>query len=242
MRHSRPVQYSWSRTGPIKSSADATITKFNKKTGAVTKRPSATTQQALRTGGWANPNSGSELKYVDFIVTTTLTAGVATFTSPYLINGISQGTGANGNRIGRKLIMTKFQLRYSATLNAAGSTGGSPIRIMMIYDKQANATMPNITDILIVDSFLATNQLANRDRFITLMDIITEPLSLAGNFAIAGQEVRREKLEVCFNSGTDATINSITTGSVVVMFAQCGNIAAQNPAISWVSRIRYKDN
>ena len=57
---------------------------------------------------------------------------------------------------------------------------------MVVYDKQASATAPGITDILLANDFTSPNNLSNRDRFVTLSDYVTDQLSTASNLSDTG--------------------------------------------------------
>ena len=66
---------------------------------------SSTTRQAIRTGGWANPAAGGELKFIDVTAAnSTLAFGSSAFAAGILLNGIQQGSDAN-TRIGRKITL-----------------------------------------------------------------------------------------------------------------------------------------
>lgn len=203
-------------------------------------RISGTTAQAIRTGGWANPSRGSELKFIDQSANTAVTFGVSTFAAPVLLNGVQQGSDAT-TRIGRKMIMKSLLLRWSWNLGAT-STGGSPVRILIVYDKQANAVAPAISDVLVADTFISQNNLNNRDRFVILCDQITEPVSANANGSIGGSVYKKINLETMFNAGTAGTIGDITSGSVYLFVAQTANIGTANASFNWRSRIRFQDN
>ena len=204
-------------------------------------RLSGTTQQALRTGGWANPSRGGELKYIDVGSNTqTLTAGVFTFSAGALLNGCIQGSDAT-NRIGRKIVIKSLLLRGDVRLSTT-SVGGSPVRILVVYDKQANATAPAITDILDVDAYTGRMNLNNRDRFVILMDFITDPISINGNFCQNVKIYKKCNLESVFNSGNAGTVGDITSGSIYLFAAQTGNITTANASFVFRSRIRFLDS
>lgn len=202
---------------------------------------SGTTQQAIRTGGWSNPSmmGQGELKFIDTTPGATLTAAVATFGVATLLNGCIPGSGAS-DRIGRKITMKSLLCRWAVTLQPT-STQGSPIRILIVYDKQANTTAPAVTDILLADAFLSQNNLSNRDRFVTLMDLITPPLTAGNDYVQAGVFYKRLNLETMFNAGTAGTVGDITSGSVYMFAAQLGNIATAGPVVATRCRIRYTD-
>jgi len=215
-------------------------TRYNREQGLTRLGPIA--RQAMRTGGWANPSSMPELKFVDAATSTTL-ATTGLFTSPVaatLLNGLTPGSTAT-TRIGRKIVMKSLYLRYSLSL-AATSTGGSPVRIIIFYDKQANATLPAITDLLEVSNFNSTNNLSNRDRFVVLCDHVSEPVSVQNNFTVTGSLYKKLSLETMFNTGAAGTIGDITSGSVFITFATAvGGIGVAGAELNWRTRIRFDD-
>jgi len=201
---------------------------------------SGTTMQAIRTGGWANPVRGGELKFVDVNSAIAVGgAGVTTFGTGILLNGLANGSDAS-TRIGRKVNLKSIYVRWSA-LFVAGAGGGGAIRILVVYDKQANATAPVITDILLANDFNSPNNLSNRDRFVTLCDYVTEQLSTASNLSDTGVIRKGLNLETMFNAGSAGTIGDITSGSVYMFIAQSGGITTTAPTMSYRSRIRYTD-
>ena len=116
------------------------------------------------------------------------------------------------------------------------------MRIIVVYDKQANAVAPAITDVLTVDSFIGQNNLNNRDRFVILCDVISDPISVNANGSVAGTIYKKINLETMFNAGTAGTIGDITSGSIYLFVAQTANIGTANPVFNWRSRIRFQDN
>lgn len=206
--------------------------------------PSSMTQQAIRTGGWANPSRGGELKFIDTLYSPDLPlfmAGVSTFNAaPSLLNGLVPGSAAN-QRIGRKVVMKSILLRWSFQLGVTSVSGGCG-RILVVYDKQANAAAPTAGDVLLLDDFRSPNNLSNRDRFVTLFDQIVGPISVQGDFETAGTLYKRINLETMFNAGTAGTIGDITSGSVYLFAAQSGGVTTEQPKMRIRARIRYEDN
>jgi len=200
---------------------------------------SGTSQQAMRTGGWADPVRGGEMKFVDVSVSAATAIGAATFSAAQLLNGIQQGSDAT-NRVGRKINLKSLYLRYNFSLSATSTNGGT-CRILVVYDKQANAAAPAITDILLADAFTSPNNLSNRDRFVTLVDHVTPSIGTAANWAVADVCYRKINLETMFNSGNAGTIGDITSGSVYCFYAQSGAIGTAAPALTYRARIKFTD-
>jgi len=196
-------------------------------------------QQAIRVGGWANPSRMGELKFVDTSFSSDPPAGSVAFTAATLLNGLVPGSTAS-QRIGRKVTIKSMLIRYQNKL-APTSVGGSPVRILIVYDKQANTNTAGITDILLTDSANSPNNLSNRDRFVTLCDHISAPVSVENDFQVADIIYKPLNLETMFNEGNAGTIGDITTGSILMFVAQFGGITVASPDFSASCRIRYSD-
>lgn len=203
------------------------------------KAVSSSNQQAMRVGGWANPSRGGELKFIDTQFTTDPTAASTAFTAGTLLNGIANGSDAS-SRIGRKCTIKSLLVRWSCELRSTSTVGGN-IRILIVYDKQANATAPVITDILLADAFNSPNNLSNRDRFVTLCDYMSESISINGNATVANVIYKSLNLEEMFNAGSAGTIGDITSGSIYMFVAQSGGIATTAPDMLARCRVRYTD-
>lgn len=122
-----------------------------------------------------NYNPGyREYKFIDTVLTDAVVASTGGITtSPNLI---MQGIAEN-NRIGRKVtiksIACRWELSLPAVSDGADITSGDICRIIIFHDKQANGANAAVLDILELaewDSFL---NLANKNRFVILMDRFT---------------------------------------------------------------------
>jgi len=200
---------------------------------------SGTTQQAMRTGGWADPSRNSEVKFIDSQAGIGLSIGAVTFASAQLLNGCASGSTAT-TRIGRKINLKSLYIRYKFEIAATTTLGGT-CRILVVYDKQANATAPAITDILFEDKHLSPNNLSNRDRFVTLVDHVTDPIGVNANASVAGVIYRKINLETMFNTGSAGTIGDITSGSVYLFAAQSGIMGVASPTLTYLARVKFTD-
>lgn len=183
-----------------------------------------------------------EKKNKDTFFTLQPTAAAPIFTNPgatSLLNGIPVGTGPS-ERLGRKLTMRSLYLRYSVSL-AATSTGGSPIRILVVYDKQANGAAFAPTDNLDANDFNSPNNLGNAERFITLMDILTPVVSVQNDFSVCGTAFKKIGLDEMFNDTGGGTITDILSGSLYALVAQTSSIGVASPLVNLFFRLRYTD-
>lgn len=221
------------------STSSAAQTKWRKSKNPIS-------QQAMRTGGWADPSLGTEVKFIDVNGTTqTAPSASSSWSAGMLLNGCVPGSGAT-DRVGRKIIIKSLLFRYSIQV-AAQTGGGGRFRILVVYDKQTNATAPAITDILLADDWLSPNNLSNRDRFVTLCDEYTDPstgtATTVGDFndPCGMLKFKRLNLETMFNSGNAGTVADITTGSIYVFFSQPGTMTYTSATLNFRSRVRFLD-
>lgn len=207
-------------------------------------RVTTSSRAPIRTGGWYgtyNRRGRDELKFVDVNNDGASPAAGAVA----LLNGITQGTDYN-QRIGRKVMIKSIFARF--TINNAVTTAaqGDVVRVMIIYDSQANGVAPNITDVLQIAEFDSPMNLNNRDRFKVLHDkfhtmwacvYTTGALTTGNTIPKFSQKYIKCNLEQIFG-GTGNTIGSIQTGSLYFLTISQNEIGA----VSLYSRVRYTDN
>lgn len=116
-----------------------------------------------------------ELKFFDVDAdNTTITAGGEISGS---LNLIAQGA-TESNRIGRKCVLRSIAMRGAIVLtgvaDGAALRGGDIVRVLVYLDRQCNGAVATVTDILETASFRSFNNLANKSRFRTLMDLTTQ--------------------------------------------------------------------
>ena len=163
---------------------------------------------------------GVEKKFLDVGVTLFVT-GVPT-AALTLLNGISQGT-TSSTRIGSRIEIKSVQFR-SNYQSGQGATGVTPLRIKIIYDKEANGAAPNATDIMAVDAIDGLNNLNNAGRFITVFDQTWDPVtgpSLGSGPGCAQAQILdgyvKCNLPVKYNGGNAGTVADISSGSLYVL-------------------------
>ncbi len=112
--------------------------------------------------------SGAELKFFDTVVTSGATTAGAMIDMD--LSGITQGT-SDTQRIGRKINLKKIQYRFLVSKNPTTTlTTAGILRFMILVDHQCNGTQPAVLDILETAGFQSFRNLANKDRFTTLLD------------------------------------------------------------------------
>jgi len=188
--------------------------------------------------GYPGPKgTRAELKAVD-----TAVSGVADTTGyRVLLNGIARGDDI-GQRIGRQVTMKYLELNVSNSVTAATGVDQTQ-RFLVVLDRQANATTPAITDILVAVSPFSLTNLDNRNRFVILADKQYALNATAESGSKRTTRLRiplRNSLET-FNNGDAGTVADIMTNSIHLV--SVGTEAAGNTAgtITGNARLRYTD-
>lgn len=197
----------------------------------------ASTSTFYRTNGRL---STKELKDIT-VRSTAVISGLATAGStPFLLNGVAQGTTAS-TRIGRRLVIKSLLVRWLVQL-APTTTGGSPLRLMVVYDAQSNGAAPAITDILLTDELTSPANLSNSRRFKILIDEFVPCLGTGGPQSICWTRYMKVNLDQEFNNGSAGTITDITKGSIYAIAWNGAGFATLGPQSVFYSRVRFADD
>lgn len=168
--------------------------------------------------------------------------GAATWSALTLMNNMIVGTTPN-TRVGRKVLNTKYMLRWQAAL-AATTTGGAAVRIRIIFDKNINAAaaVPAATDLFTVNHFLGPNNLVFSDRFITLYDGVTDTIGPASTFVTSGVITVPMRLETVYTGTAAGNTTDVASGAIFLTISNTGNLAVADGVFSYISRLRYLDD
>lgn len=113
-----------------------------------------------------------EKKFFDITLTESSVASDGSNLTDSLIE-IAQGT-TEKTRIGRKCTITNIGFRYENIMKGhesqAAALPGESVRMIIFLDKQANGATAAVLDILETANWLSFNNLANSNRFKTLLD------------------------------------------------------------------------
>jgi len=187
--------------------------------------------------GYPSGAIAQEFKSID-----TATNGVADATGfVQLLNGCAQGSDI-GDRVGRQIMMKSIQAKLYSYVTPA--TGVDQVhRLMIVYDRQVNGSLPSIATILNTVTPYSMKNLNYRKRFKILMDK-TFVLSASGEDSsqMYTEFYRKLRHPVEFNAGNAGTVADIITGSLYLV--SVGNIGAGAPAgvVTGNLRVRYTDN
>jgi len=152
--------------------------------------------------------------------------------------GIIQGTTPL-THIGRKVMMKSITLRWQGSL-APTTTGSSPLRIVIIYDKQANGALPATTDVFATDVINCFQNLDNSFRFVVLVDRIIPCVGTQGPQAFMLNIHKEINLPLEFK-GNAGTVADIATGTLIAYIWQNGSLAVANATDDLNHRVRFTD-
>jgi len=179
-----------------------------------------------------------ELKNIEYEYSTPVPAATST---AVLLNTNIAATGAGpspNERIGRRMMMKSLWVRWNFTM-APTSTGASPFRILIVYDKQNNAAaQPTALTVLQTNELNGFKNLGNEKRFTTLMDEFIPAIGTGGPQSVCGQRFVKLNHEVEYSGASSA---DCTTGAVWVYVWQIGTIATAAVPFNFRTRIRYTD-
>lgn len=158
-----------------------------------------------------------------------------------LLNGMARGDDIN-TRVGREVTMKSIELHWRAYVTAG--TGTDQVhRLLIVYDRQANAAALTGAQVLTTFDTISLKNLENRKRFKIMYDQ-TIYLNATGEPGAGnvGKWYRRLRHPVTFNSGNAGTVADITTGSLYALVVGSEAAGATAGNILLKTRIRYLDN
>jgi len=166
-----------------------------------------------------------------------IAASTSSFSTPVMLNPVGQGTG-NNDRIGRKIAMTKLQLRWERW---QGTGVPDPFRILVVYDRSPNGATPAITSILSGNGISTPVNLSNTDRFLILMDIYPCAQQGMTELYMCNKENRKfsPALEARW-TGSTGGVSDMTTGGIWVFWCNTGQVGTSQ-TLQIYSRIRFAD-
>lgn len=190
--------------------------------------------------------STEEKKNIDVEQINTLVAAQTTAVRK-LLNPCAQGTTAL-TRAGRRTTMLSMEFRFAASF-AATSAGASPVRLLIVYDRQPNGALAATTDIVVLDSLDSMMNLNNSRRFKVIVDeLYSDGLSTGGPQCFYTKGFRdftakgtKKGLDCEFKDTSAGDITDILTGAFISLVWQNGNIITAAPTNALYTRIRFAD-
>lgn len=176
----------------------------------------------------------TETHYTDALQNGQGMSTTATFT---LLNGLTLGNTTT-NRTGQSIRGVKSDFRFNMTGNALANA--MQVRVLIVYDKQPNAAIFVIGDLLAATTPVSAYNFGNQNRFIILFDQSYSLSSLSGDFTMNGTSIVTTNQHVDYNTGNAGTIADITTGSMYLV--QFSDQAVNTGAITFSHRYWFVDN
>lgn len=209
-------------------------------------RPQAGPYRALTSGGrHTNPTyPRPEIKFIDIDAAGVVFAG----SSPQVItnngfviclNQLAQGLTPS-SRIGTSVSVKSCAYRFELdlpplTTNQVPTSG----RVMLVWDKQPNGTVPVYSAIFTVASYLSFMNVGNVDRF-TILRNQQFSLSPNGDQVLFFEGYCKINMQSTWLS-TQVTAGVPQTGSLLLIYIGDQSTAANQPTISGDWRVRYLD-
>lgn len=209
--------------------------------------------------GWKTPIGKFEKKAADIGVAT---YQVNTTGSITLLAVPTLGTDYT-NRIGRRIRLRSLYIRGHVNaenaelpITTAGvETLAQQARLIIVVDRQPNATVFGITDLLVSARAESQLNLNNRDRFKVLVDKTYQipnsvkatpatPTSFIGNFGgmFKVKVFKKLNLPVQFNSTNGGTIADITSNAIYMVWIGINASGATDVNATVSTRIRFDDD
>jgi len=193
-----------------------------------------------------------EIKTVDTVIASSVVTATPQF---FLLNGTQQGTGTF-NRIGTKVNLRSLQFRGSYEPQAAQAFCDS-LRILVVWDKNANKTIPTFADIIQSKSQDGTvtsliddmRNIDNTERFKMIYDqefylpaVAASPFTTNFNSDFQGVIDWYKKLNLptqYTGTANPAVVAQITSGSLYMIMFTGGTTGY---GVSGTVRVRFDDH
>lgn len=196
-------------------------------------------------------STGSELKYVDYTLVTTL---ASTTSNIYTLNFLALGTDVV-NRIGRKINVKSVQIKARFVPSGAAAINDN-VRLLVIYDRQGYQGAVTFADFIKnTDSAGLTSStvydfknLDNEHRFKVLMDqSYTFPqngatMSSSDYTDFTKGTMVDKYIKINADCSFGAGSNLPDTGAIYFCVAGQQAAASAPTSVQWTSRVRYTDN
>ncbi len=201
-------------------------------------------QQAQFRGRFASTDIELKFHDVDLDDAVVTQAGALTASINLIPQGVTEKT-----RIGRKAVIKSINWRFDIVINDTGSadTTSEVFRVIMYLDRQCNGATATVVGILESDDYQSFNNLANKGRFLTLMDRTYDlncPSGSGQNAAdVFGEQVIHDNLykkvdiPIEFDAATGAITEIRSNNIGVVLLTKTGNLTTFASKI----RLRFTD-
>lgn len=203
--------------------------------------------------GWnarsLNAAQRPEWKYADGILGGTVFQPINTTYNKFCLAGPITAGAAATQRIAQQITVKTLQLNVRVEQIPTVTTIGhhTIVRMMVVLDKQSNATDLVISDVLVTNANTVCDtesmrRLENRKRFKIMLD--KQYASSADWQSIIRRKYYlrfKKPLVVQFNAVNGGTYADVVSNNIWLVFWSSGG-AADSPHVNFMSRLRYTDN
>jgi hypothetical protein len=142
----------------------------------------------------------------------------------------------NGERDGTSVTLRRLQIRCSL---AAANVTFAFVRILVLYDKQANAATHLVNDYLQATDVNAFTNINNKRRFIKIWDKVYKVGFDNGNPNQFNKIINLKNKKVFYNTSNNGTVADVVTGNLTVV--TLSNVAAgvNTPTMDLHTRLWY---
>lgn len=167
-----------------------------------------------------------------------------------LLNGLTRGSDAEGNRIGRNYTIRSIQWRLPVLNEANISLTCVPLRFLIVWDKDPNGALPALTDVLDAARTCAMVNMNNKARFdIVHSEYFHPSADSSGGAAVASanqvgfalEGYQKLKLRTTCNNGNAGTIADIQHGALYAVIFSEITAGTTDWDVNGYFRIRYED-
>ncbi len=153
-----------------------------------------------------------------------------------LLNGLAKGDDLD-NRDGRQVRFKSCWVKICFAM--AASATNTFIRLMLIIDKQPNATTILPADILVAQTVESQKQLASRKRLVILVDrvIVLQAANRTSQFVNIYKQI---DMKTIYDASSNGDIEDITTNALYLILIS--NEAVNQPTAGRYIRTRFVDN
>lgn len=189
-------------------------------------------RQALRDVNTLRRFINTEMHFTD------VTASVTPTTTPALVllNGISIGDTAS-TRTGQSIKMDRADFRFTLAVNTTSVVNF--VRVIVVLDKQSNATAMTSADLLVASTVVSPYSFGSQNRFVPLFDE-TFALHSSGPGAFTKVVGLNTNQHVTYNTGNAGTIADIVTNSVYLI--HFSDQFTNPPSMLYYNRLWFVDN
>lgn len=189
-------------------------------------------RQALRDVNTLRRFINTEMHFTD------VTASVTPSTTPALVllNGISIGDTAS-TRTGQSIKMDRSDFRFTLAVNTTSVSNF--VRVIVVMDRQTNATAMTTADLLVVSTVVSPYSFGSQNRFVPLFDE-TYALNVSGPGSITKVIGLNTNQHVTYNTSNAGTVADIVTNSVYLIYFS--DQATNPPSMLYYNRLWFVDN